>query len=220
MFRESPEVSPREGRLQNRAKIREARNAETLHEQAQTLRDSATGLWTPQGSPDLDEARNIFEKARAEQEAADAEAQAAQLEKEAADAHAKEAADAQAKEAADAKAKKAAEKARAVKEATERFKAAEVVFENQKKAAAEKAQQLADEAAERVRIARENEPEKLTKEEIERILGCNDSDNDDILDAGEGATEEERLDAWIGVGCNLHPKYCNLDKAKDAYESK
>jgi hypothetical protein len=69
------------------------------------------------------------------------------------------------------------------------------------------------------KASEEEEPED-PKKELERILGCADDAHVEILGVEPNASEDDVLAAWRHLGCLLHPKYCQLEKAKDAFQSK
>lgn len=64
------------------------------------------------------------------------------------------------------------------------------------------------------------EESKDPKQQLERVLGCADDAHSEILDIEPDASEDDILSAWRQLGCLLHPTYCQLEKAKDAFNSR
>ena len=62
------------------------------------------------------------------------------------------------------------------------------------------------------------------QEEIKRVLACAADKYDDILGLDPNIPEKERELTreynWKKKGCQLHPKYCGLKQAEEAYNSK
>lgn len=62
------------------------------------------------------------------------------------------------------------------------------------------------------------------QEEIKRILACADDKYDEILGVGPDVKEEEKKETrernWKTKGIDLHPRYCRLKNAKEAFKSK
>lgn len=80
----------------------------------------------------------------------------------------------------------------------------------------------ADEArrAAEATIIEEEEETEDPKKELERILGCADDAHAEILRVEPDASDDDILRAWRQLGCLVHPQYCQLEKAKDAFKSR
>ena len=58
--------------------------------------------------------------------------------------------------------------------------------------------------------------------EIDRIGKCSDKDEAaaEVLQLETGSSEDVATSAWVRLGCLLHPEYCRIDNAQDAFESR
>jgi hypothetical protein len=204
----SNEPSPREKRALEREKSKDL--AGKAAEKMKSILNPTTGYYTPEASPEVEEARIEVQQAETERINAEKENQLAQNEKHNADADAMGSEDAEKRDKAAAKTKAAEEKAEILRKATEKYNAAKEQLDAKRKVAT----QEAEEAASRTRIEIRDNDFHLTKLEIERVLSSSD-DEYKILDLEEDADADEIEDCWITVGCDLHPEHCKIDGSKE-----
>ena len=69
-------------------------------------------------------------------------------------------------------------------------------------------------------ITEEEEETEDPKKELERILGCAENAHAEILGVEPDASADDIIRAWRWLGCLMHPGYCQLEKAKDAFNSR